>query len=254
MQIIQPAKGTLTARHGTGRIIFAAGRFALHVELAAEKTRLTKELEKIEAEIAKVEQKLANPDFVTKSSAAGFAGTSAAPCRVASKARPCRKPRLTRCKADFVLATKAAGAVNSAFVYFACCAVNFFAHGARTCHRHRHLHHRRVGCGGGVAGRAPAVAARVSGRRFRHRAARVSNGSPTCTPSQTISEIGLSLLLFMIGLEIDLKKMLSAGKVITLTAPARKSSAVCCSAGWCSDSPARRKTGWRRFISAWRRR
>ena len=37
----------------------------------------------------------------------------------------------------------------------------------------------------------------------------------------TISEIGLSLLLFMIGLEIDLKKMLSAGKVITLTATAQ---------------------------------
>jgi Kef-type K+ transport system membrane component KefB len=35
---------------------------------------------------------------------------------------------------------------------------------------------------------------------------------------QTISEIGLSLLLFMIGLEIDLKKMLSAGKSITVTA------------------------------------
>ncbi len=35
---------------------------------------------------------------------------------------------------------------------------------------------------------------------------------------QTISEIGLSLLLFMVGLEIDLKKMLSAGKVITVTA------------------------------------
>ena len=35
---------------------------------------------------------------------------------------------------------------------------------------------------------------------------------------QTISEIGLSLLLFMIGLEIDLKKMLGAGRVITLTA------------------------------------
>jgi Kef-type K+ transport system membrane component KefB len=34
----------------------------------------------------------------------------------------------------------------------------------------------------------------------------------------TISEIGLSLLLFMIGLEINLKKMMSAGKVITLTA------------------------------------
>jgi Kef-type K+ transport system membrane component KefB len=38
---------------------------------------------------------------------------------------------------------------------------------------------------------------------------------------ETISEIGLSLLLFMIGLEIDLKKMLSAGKVITLTALAQ---------------------------------
>jgi Kef-type K+ transport system membrane component KefB len=38
---------------------------------------------------------------------------------------------------------------------------------------------------------------------------------------QTISEIGLALLLFMIGLEIDLKKMLSAGRVITLTAGAQ---------------------------------
>src|ERR1017187_7213382 len=37
----------------------------------------------------------------------------------------------------------------------------------------------------------------------------------------TISSIGLSLLLFMIGLEIDLKRMLSAGKVITLTAMAQ---------------------------------
>jgi Kef-type K+ transport system membrane component KefB len=37
----------------------------------------------------------------------------------------------------------------------------------------------------------------------------------------TISEIGLSLLLFMIGLEIDLKKMLSAGRVITFTAGAQ---------------------------------
>jgi len=37
----------------------------------------------------------------------------------------------------------------------------------------------------------------------------------------TISEIGLSLLLFMIGLEIDLKKMLSAGRVITITALAQ---------------------------------
>ncbi|HLZ54050.1 MAG TPA: cation:proton antiporter [Verrucomicrobiae bacterium] len=35
---------------------------------------------------------------------------------------------------------------------------------------------------------------------------------------QTISSIGLALLLFMIGLEIDLKRMLNAGKVIMLTA------------------------------------
>jgi Kef-type K+ transport systems, membrane components len=33
----------------------------------------------------------------------------------------------------------------------------------------------------------------------------------------TISEIGLILLLFMIGLELDLKKMFSAGKAITIT-------------------------------------
>ena len=34
----------------------------------------------------------------------------------------------------------------------------------------------------------------------------------------TISELGLILLLFMVGLEIDLKKMLGAGRIITLTA------------------------------------
>jgi Kef-type K+ transport system membrane component KefB len=51
-----------------------------------------------------------------------------------------------------------------------------------------------------------------------------ANGSPLITDPKsigTISEIGLSLLLFMIGLEIDLKKMLSAGRVITLTAAAQ---------------------------------
>ena len=46
-------------------------------------------------------------------------------------------------------------------------------------------------------------------------------GSRNTGAIQTISEIGLSLLLFMIGLEIDLKKMLSAGRVITLTAGAQ---------------------------------
>src|SRR5476651_2335911 len=51
-----------------------------------------------------------------------------------------------------------------------------------------------------------------------------ANGSPLITNVHdiaTISEIGLSLLLFMIGLEIDLKKMMSAGKVITFTAAAQ---------------------------------
>src|SRR5450432_4501392 len=47
---------------------------------------------------------------------------------------------------------------------------------------------------------------------------------------QIISEIGLALLLFMIGLEIDLKKMVSAGKVITLTAAAQILG--CVLAGW----------------------
>jgi Kef-type K+ transport system membrane component KefB len=59
------------------------------------------------------------------------------------------------------------------------------------------------------------------------------NGSRLVTDPksiQTISEIGLSLLLFMIGLEIDLKKMLSAGKVITLTAAAQIFG--CVALGW----------------------
>jgi len=47
---------------------------------------------------------------------------------------------------------------------------------------------------------------------------------------QTISEIGLSLLLFMIGLEIDLKKMLSAGRVITFTAAIQIIG--CVAGGW----------------------
>ena len=47
---------------------------------------------------------------------------------------------------------------------------------------------------------------------------------------ETISEIGLSLLLFMIGLEIDLKKMVSAGKIITLTAAAQILG--CTALGW----------------------
>ncbi len=47
---------------------------------------------------------------------------------------------------------------------------------------------------------------------------------------QLISEIGLSLLLFMIGLEIDLKRMISAGRIITLTAAAQIFG--CVALGW----------------------
>jgi valyl-tRNA synthetase len=36
------------------------------IDVAAEKIRLTKEIEKIQSEIVKVEQKLANPNFTTK--------------------------------------------------------------------------------------------------------------------------------------------------------------------------------------------
>ena len=46
----------------------------------------------------------------------------------------------------------------------------------------------------------------------------------------TIADLGLILLLFMIGLEIDLKKMVSAGRLITLTAAAQILG--CLGLGW----------------------
>ncbi|MBC8095064.1 MAG: cation:proton antiporter, partial [Akkermansiaceae bacterium] len=47
---------------------------------------------------------------------------------------------------------------------------------------------------------------------------------------ETISHIGLILLLFMIGLEMDLNKMFSAGKAITITAAAQIFG--CIALGW----------------------
>lgn len=47
---------------------------------------------------------------------------------------------------------------------------------------------------------------------------------------QLISHIGLSLLLFMIGLEMDLRRMVSAGRIITLTAAAQIFG--CVALGW----------------------
>ena len=46
----------------------------------------------------------------------------------------------------------------------------------------------------------------------------------------TISEIGLILLLFMIGLEIDLKKMLAAGKLVII--PGVLQFPICVAIGW----------------------
>ena len=62
----QPPKGTLTARTELGELYLPLEGLRSPEELAAEKARVTKELEKIEAEIAKVESKLANPSFAQK--------------------------------------------------------------------------------------------------------------------------------------------------------------------------------------------
>ena len=62
----QPPKGTLTARTELGELFLPLEGLRSKEELAAEKARVTKELEKIEAEISKVEQKLANPNFTQK--------------------------------------------------------------------------------------------------------------------------------------------------------------------------------------------
>jgi valyl-tRNA synthetase len=61
-----PAKGTLTAHTELGELYLPLEGLRSPEELAAEKARVTKELEKIEAEISKVEQKLANPNFTQK--------------------------------------------------------------------------------------------------------------------------------------------------------------------------------------------
>jgi valyl-tRNA synthetase len=62
----QSAKGTLTARTELGELYLPLEGLRTPEELAAEKARVAKELEKIEAEITKVEQKLANPKFTEK--------------------------------------------------------------------------------------------------------------------------------------------------------------------------------------------
>jgi valyl-tRNA synthetase len=59
----QPPKGTPAVQSVLGELFLPKEGV---VDLAAEKARLTKELEKINAEIAKVEAKLSNPAFTEK--------------------------------------------------------------------------------------------------------------------------------------------------------------------------------------------
>ena len=59
----QPGKNVLAVRHESGDLFLPLEGL---VDAEAEKTRLQKELEKIESEISKVEQKLANPNFTQK--------------------------------------------------------------------------------------------------------------------------------------------------------------------------------------------
>jgi valyl-tRNA synthetase len=59
----QPGKGALAVRAGLGELFLPTEGL---IDVAAEKARLKKELEKIESEISKVGQKLANPNFTQK--------------------------------------------------------------------------------------------------------------------------------------------------------------------------------------------
>jgi len=58
-----PAKGTPSASNALGEIFLPLEGL---IDIGAEKTRLTKEAEKIQSEIVKVEEKLANPNFAQK--------------------------------------------------------------------------------------------------------------------------------------------------------------------------------------------
>ena len=59
----QPPKGTPTVQSKLGELFLPLEGL---IDVAAEKIRLAKEIEKIQSEIVKVEQKLANPNFTSK--------------------------------------------------------------------------------------------------------------------------------------------------------------------------------------------
>jgi valyl-tRNA synthetase len=62
----KPAKGTPTVHTTLGELCLPLEGLRTPEEIAAEKTRLVKELEKIDAEIVKAEEKLRNPTFTQK--------------------------------------------------------------------------------------------------------------------------------------------------------------------------------------------
>jgi valyl-tRNA synthetase len=59
----QPPKGTPTVQSKLGELFLPLEGL---IDVAAEKVRLAKEVEKVRSEIVKVEQKLANPNFTQK--------------------------------------------------------------------------------------------------------------------------------------------------------------------------------------------
>jgi valyl-tRNA synthetase len=87
----QPRKGTPAVRSTLGELYLPLEGV---IDLAAEKARLTKELQKIDAEIEKVQQKLSNPAFTEKPNC-GAGGAPEAAGRLAGQA-PSRPDRARR--------------------------------------------------------------------------------------------------------------------------------------------------------------
>ena len=176
----QPPKGTLTARTELGELFLPLEGLRSAEELAAEKVaRSPRNSKKSKPKFPKssrswpirTSRKKFRRRFCRSISSASPNGR---PSARTSRPRSTRwvdfQPRNTRTTQKF--SRKSCFRVIRVFRGLFCVAsFNFRSHGARTRHRHRHLHHRRVDRGGGVAGRAPAAAARVSRRGLRHRAA-----------------------------------------------------------------------------------
>ena len=85
----QAPKGTPTVQSKLGELFLPLEGL---IDVAAEKVRLAKEVEKIKAEIVKVEQKLANPNFTQKVPPAVLGRTPAAVWPIGKPSSRTRKP------------------------------------------------------------------------------------------------------------------------------------------------------------------